>query len=164
MFWGKGVGVSFDKIDLKFLKLSILGGLGIFRGKSSSFRELSSFSKIFSRLVERFDSGSRSSIEFVRFYLRERFFEKFLENIMGRCFERFLDMNVSLELKNGMVSDSSRVEDSSLLVVKKSVDKSDKKKKNVLWYIVSIFVVILFLNFFLYVVFIICLVLYNIFF
>lgn len=63
---------------------------------------------------------------------------------MDKCFEKLLDMNVSLELKNGMVSDSSRVEDSSLLVVKKSVDKSDKKKKNVLWYIVSIFVVILF--------------------
>lgn len=163
--WGKGVGVSLDKTDSKSSKSPILGGSGISRGKSSSFRESSSPSKTPSRLVERSDSGSRSSTEFVRSHSRERSFEKSLENIMDRCSEKSLDMNVSLESKNGMVSDSSRVEDSSLSAAKKSADKSDKKKKNAPWYTVSIFVVILFLNFFfLYVASIICLASYNIFF
>lgn len=146
--WGKGVGVSLDKTDSKSSKSPILGGPGISRGKSSSFRESSSPSKTPSRLVERSDSGSRSSTEFVRSHSRERSFEKSLENIMDRCSEKSLDMNVSLESKNGMVSDSSRVEDSSLSAAKKSADKSDKKKKNAPWYTVSIFVVILSLNFF----------------
>lgn len=163
--WGKGVGVSLDKTDSKSSKSPILGGSGISRGKSSSFRESPSPSKTPSRLVERSDSGSRSSTEFVRSHSRERSFEKSLENIMDKCSEKSLDMNVSLESKNGMVSDSSRVEDSSLSAAKKSADKSDKKKKNAPWYTVSIFVVILFLNFFfLYVASIICLASYNLFF
>lgn len=143
--WGKGVGVSLDKTDSKSSKSPILGGSGISRGKSLSFRESPSPSKTPSKLVERSDSGSRSSTEFVRSHSRERSFEKSLENIMDKCSEKSLDMNVSLDSKNGMVSDSSRVEDSSLLAAKKSADKSDKKKKNTPWYTVSIFVVILFI-------------------
>lgn len=135
--WGKGVGVSLDKTDSKSSKSPILGGSGISRGKSLSFRESPSPSKTPSKLVERSDSGSRSSTEFVRSHSRERSFEKSLENIMDKCSEKSLDMNVSLDSKNGMVSDSSRVEDSSLLAAKKSADKSDKKKKNTPWYTAS---------------------------
>lgn len=108
------------------------------RGKSLSFRETSSHNRTPTKLIEKSDSGSRSSSEFVRAHSRERSFEKSLENIMDKCSEKSVDLNISLESKNGMVSDSSRVEDNGLLSAKKSSEKSDKKKKNTPWYTVSI--------------------------
>jgi hypothetical protein len=104
------------------------------RGKSLSFRETSSHNRTPTKTTEKSDSGSRSSSEFIRAHSRERSFEKSLENIMDKCSEKSVDLNISLESKNGMVSDSSRVEDSSM---KKSSDKGDKKKKNTPWYTVS---------------------------
>ena len=136
--WGKSSRVSLDKTDSKSSRSPNLGGSGLSRGKSLSFRESSSQNKTPTKSADKSDSGSRSSVEFVRAHSRERSFEKSLENILDKCSERSLDMNVSLDSKNGMVSDSSRVEDTSVLSAKKSVDKSDKKKKNTPWYTVSI--------------------------
>nr|XP_022324315.1 GRAM domain-containing protein 1B-like isoform X4 [Crassostrea virginica] len=132
--WGKSSRVSLDKTDSKSSRSPNLGGSGLSRGKSLSFRESSSQNKTPTKSADKSDSGSRSSVEFVRAHSRERSFEKSLENILDKCSERSLDMNVSLDSKNGMVSDSSRVEDTSVLSAKKSVDKSDKKKKNTPWY------------------------------
>ncbi|XP_021349375.1 GRAM domain-containing protein 1B-like isoform X3 [Mizuhopecten yessoensis] len=86
--------------------------------RSSSFKGLERAS----------DSGSRSSAEFTRAHSRERSFEKSLDNIMDRCSEKSLDLNLSVECKNGTHSDKTSVDDSNVS------KKSDKKKKTAPWY------------------------------
>ncbi|XP_061165219.1 protein Aster-B-like [Saccostrea echinata] len=132
--WGKASGVNLDRTDSKSSKSPTLSGSSISRGKSLSFRESSSHNRTPTKSADKSDSGSRSSIEFVRAHSRERSFEKSLENIMDKCSEKSVELNVSLESKNGVISDSSRVDENSLSSVKKSGDKTDKKKKNTPWY------------------------------
>ncbi|XP_033757958.1 protein Aster-B-like isoform X2 [Pecten maximus] len=74
------------------------------------------------------DSGSRSSAEFTRAHSRERSFEKSLDNIMDKCSEKSLDLNLSVECKNGTLSDKTSVDESNVS------KKSDKKKKTAPWY------------------------------
>ncbi|XP_060079829.1 protein Aster-B-like [Ylistrum balloti] len=77
------------------------------------------------------DSGSRSSAEFTRAHSRERSFEKSLDNIMDKCSEKSLDLNLSVECKNGTLSDKTSVDESNVS------KKSDKKKKTAPWYTVE---------------------------
>lgn len=86
--------------------------------RSSSFKGLERAS----------DSGSRSSAEFTRAHSRERSFEKSLDNIMDKCSEKSLDLNLSVECKNGTLSDKTSVDESTVS------KKSDKKKKTAPWY------------------------------
>lgn len=74
------------------------------------------------------DSGSRSSAEFMRVHSRERSFEKSLDNILDKCSEKSLDLSLSVESKNGTISDKTSVDDSAIS------KKSDKKKKTAPWY------------------------------
>ena len=80
-------------------------------------------------------ASSRSSADCKQNHLRERSFEKSLDNILDKCSEKSVDLSLSVESRNGGHSDVSKSFDDSSIMSSK---KSDKKKKSSPWYTVSI--------------------------
>ncbi|XP_071095705.1 protein Aster-B-like [Haliotis cracherodii] len=69
-------------------------------------------------------------------HAREKSFERSLDNIMDKCSEKSLDLNLSVESWNGSMSDAScRSPDNSLVTGSTSLkySKNEKKKKSA-WY------------------------------
>ena len=64
-------------------------------------------------------------------------FEKSLDNLLDKCSEKSVDLNLSLEFRDGGHSDVSKSCDNSPIISSK---KSDKKKVSSPWYTVSLFI------------------------